>query len=246
MAESIQASYAIAFTAGVLSFLSPCILPLVPSYFSFMTGMALSDLTGRKEIGRIRVAVFVNAVAFVIGFTMIFVSLGATATVFGQWLQAHQIWLKRIGGLLVILFGLQVAGVLKLKWLEQEKRLALRQKPAGLLGSALLGVVFAVGWSPCIGPILASILTLAATQETAQDGIKLLTLYSLGLGLPFIIGSLAINGLLGLLQRFRTALHWVSVVSGWFLVLVGVAIFTDYLTQLTGYLILWWGSGWAQ
>lgn len=246
MHDVVNASYYIAFTAGLLSFLSPCILPVVPSYFTFLTGVALADLANQQKLGRLRWVVFAHALAFVLGFSAIFILLGATATALGQWFSASQLWLKRIGGALVILFGLQVAGILKLKFLEQDKRLAWREKPAGFVGSALIGMAFAAGWSPCIGPILASILTLASTQETVRPGVTLLALYSLGLGLPFLAGSLAVNSLLGFLKRFRHVIQWVSVAGGWFLVAVGIAIMMDYMTQLTGYLTMWFGPGLAR
>jgi cytochrome c-type biogenesis protein len=230
MSEPVSLGLLVAFAAGLLSFLSPCVLPLVPSYVGFLTGMTLSELKGRRR------AALAHALLFVGGFSLIFVLLGASATALGSALRYHQVWLQRAGGALVILFGLLCLGVFRVGFLEQERRLQLRHKPLGYLGSALVGMAFAAGWTPCIGPVLGAILSLAATTTDVARGMLLLGIYSAGLAVPFLAAALAVDRFLAWFQRFRRFLPWVMRVSGALLVFVGVLMVTGEFTRLAGWL----------
>ena len=179
----------IALSAGIFSFLSPCVLPLVPSYLTFVTGMSLEDL----QEGVDRKNTMTHAVLFVLGFSLIFILLGASASFLGQFFRAYEIWIARIGGLVIIVLGLHLAGVFRLMPLMQEKRLHLANKPAGYLGTLGVGMAFGAGWTPCIGPVLGAILTYGFSQDTMWAGVGLLAVYSLGLAIPFLIEALALN-----------------------------------------------------
>jgi cytochrome c-type biogenesis protein len=220
----------VAFVAGLLSFLSPCVLPLVPSYVGFLTGMTLN------EMGRRRRAALVHALLFVAGFSLVFILLGASATALGRALNYYQVWLQRVGGVLIILFGLLCLGVFQVGLLTQERRVHLERKPVGYLGSALVGMAFAAGWTPCIGPVLGAILGLAATSTDVLRGMLLLAVYSAGLALPFLIAAVAVESFLDWFQRFRRFLPWVMRISGVFLIVVGVLLVTGEFTRLAGWL----------
>lgn len=230
MNEPATLGIVVAFAAGVLSFLSPCVLPLVPSYIGFLTGMTLPEMAGRRRVA------LVHALLFVAGFSLIFVLLGASATALGRALNFYQVWLQRIGGVLIILFGLLCLGLFRGRLLAQERRLHLERKPVGYLGSALVGMAFAAGWTPCIGPVLGGILGLAATTADVTRGMLLLGVYSAGLALPFLIAAVAVDSFLEWFQRFRRFLPWVMRVSGAVLVLVGVLLVTGEFTRLAGWL----------
>jgi cytochrome c-type biogenesis protein len=220
----------VAFAAGVLSFLSPCVLPLVPSYIGFLTGMTLPEMAGRRR------AALMHALLFVGGFSLIFILLGASATALGRALNLYQVWLQRVGGVLIILFGLVCLGAFRMRLLAQERRLQLERKPVGYLGSVLVGMAFAAGWTPCIGPVLGGILGLAATTADVSRGMLLLGVYSAGLALPFLIAAVAVESFLGWFQRFRRFLPWVMRISGVVLVLVGILLVTGEFTRLAGWL----------
>lgn len=222
----------IAFGAGVLSFLSPCVLPLVPSYLSFVTGMSLEDL----QSGVDRRAALVHSLLFVAGFTGIFLLLGASASFLGQFLRAYETWISRIGGVVIILLGLHLAGAFRLTPLMREKRIHLRDKPAGYLGTLGVGAVFGAGWTPCIGPVLGAILTFAASQDEFWSGVSLLFVYSLGLAIPFLLSAWALGAFLGAFARFRRFLPAVQVISGILLVLLGLMLVTGTFSTLTTYL----------
>ena len=220
-----------ALLAGLLSFLSPCVLPLVPSYLSFLTGM-----TGAREIGERRHIALLHAFLFVAGFTLIFVALGATATAFGRLLNVYQQWLERIGGALIVVFGLYAMGVLKIGVMSRELRFQLADQPVGFLSSVLAGMAFGAGWTPCIGPILGGILLYTSSQADFGKGVTLLLAYSAGLAIPFLIAAAALEQFLRWFQRFRRYLGWVERIAGAMLVAVGVMMIFGLFTVLSGWL----------
>jgi len=220
----------VAFAAGVLSFLSPCVLPLVPSYLGFLTGMTLEEMSGRRRMA------MVHALLFVFGFALIFVILGASATALGSALKYYQVWLQRVGGVLIIVFGLYAMGLLKFRFLQMDQRVHLDRKPIGYLGSVLVGMAFAAGWTPCIGPILGGILGMAATQGDVGRGMALLGAYSAGLAVPFLAAAWAMEAFLDWFQKFRKYLPWVMRLSGLLLIFVGLLMVTGEFTRLAGWL----------
>ncbi len=228
--EPAALSFMVAFVAGLLSFLSPCVLPLVPSYVGFITGMTLPEVSGRRR------AALLHALLFVAGFSLVFVLLGASATALGRALNYYQVWLQRVGGVLIIIFGFLCLGVFKVGILNQERRIHLDHKPVGYLGSALVGVAFGAGWTPCIGPVLGAILGLAATTSDVTRGMQLLAVYSAGLALPFLLAAVAVESFLDWFQRFRRYLPWVMRLSGVILIVVGVLLVTGEFTRLAGWL----------
>ncbi len=228
-----------AFFAGVLSFVSPCVLPLIPGYLSFVSGVTVEEMRGTGDAGgagRSRGKVLLSSLAFVLGFSLVFISLGASATAIGGFLMSKLTLFGKIAGVLIVLFGLHMMGVWKIGWLYTEKRAQTTKKPAGPLGAVLVGIAFAFGWTPCIGPILAGILAIAASKETMMEGVQLLAAYSLGLGIPFLITSLAINQFFSAFARIRKHYHAIEVTSGLLLVIVGVLIFTNRFTVIAQYL----------
>jgi cytochrome c-type biogenesis protein len=228
--EPAALSFMVAFVAGLLSFLSPCVLPLVPSYVGFITGMTLPEVSGRRR------AALLHALLFVAGFSLVFVLLGASATALGRALNYYQVWLQRVGGVLIIIFGFLCLGVFKVGVLNQERRVQLDRKPVGYLGSALVGVAFGAGWTPCIGPVLGAILGLAATTSDVTRGMQLLAVYSAGLALPFLAAAVAVESFLDWFQSFRRYLPWVMRLSGLILIVVGVLLVTGEFTRLAGWL----------
>jgi len=226
----VTPSFALAFVAGVLSFLSPCVLPLIPSYVGFLTGLTLEELDVRRGTA------LAHALWFVAGFSLIFIALGATASALGVLLLRSQVWIGRIGGGVVILFGLYLLGVVRPGLLMRERKVQLARKPLGYLGSAFVGVTFGAAWTPCIGPILGAILTLAAAQASVGHGAALLTAYSAGLALPFVVTALALDRFLAWFQRFRPYLVWVERIAGILLILLGLLLVTDRFTLLAGWL----------
>ncbi|MFH1764657.1 MAG: cytochrome c biogenesis protein CcdA [Gemmatimonadota bacterium] len=230
MNESIGIT--IAFGAGVLSFLSPCVLPLVPSYLSFVTGMSLEDL----QEGVDRRATFIHSLLFVAGFTGIFLLLGASASFLGQFLKLYELWIARVGGLIIIVLGLHLAGAFRLTPLMRERRVHLHDKPAGYMGTLGVGAAFGAGWTPCIGPVLGAILTFAASQEQFWAGVGLLFVYSMGLAVPFLLSALALDAFLRVFGRFRRFLPVVQVMSGVLLVILGLFLVTGTFSALSGYL----------
>jgi cytochrome c-type biogenesis protein len=244
MSQSIQQiSLFAAFTAGLLSFVSPCVLPLVPSYISYITGLSLEQLSDAAERRRLRRPIVLNSLIFIAGFSSVFIAFGASASLVGQWLITYQDFLRKLGGILIILFGLYLLGLLNLGFLTTEKRFHFRNRPAGYLGSFLIGVAFAAGWTPCVGPVLGTILLYASTTDSLRDGVTLLTCYSLGLGVPLFVTSLGVDSFLAYFKRVRAYLWGVSAVSGVFLVFVGAMIYANSLTLITGFLERY-GIGW--
>ena len=230
MEDSATLGVAIAFTAGLLSFLSPCVLPLVPSYVTFLTGLSI------ENVSRARRVALLHALLFIAGFTAIFVALGAGATAIGVLLGAYRDWISRIGGVLLIVFGFVLLEVLTIPALSRERRVYLAEKPVGLLGSLLVGIAFGAGWTPCIGPILGGILSLASVSASMSRGLGLLLAYSAGLAVPFLLAALAIDRFIALLARMRRGLAWVSRISGALLIGVGVLLVTGYFTVLASWL----------
>jgi cytochrome c-type biogenesis protein len=228
-----------AFVAGVLSFISPCVLPLVPGYLSFISGVTLDEMRGGGSaplVATARRQVLITSFAFVVGFSLVFVALGASASALGQFLMERLTLLGRIAGIIIIVFGLHTMGLLKIGWLYQEKRVQAQRKPTGLVGAALVGIAFAFGWTPCIGPILAAILAVAAAQETIMEGVRLLAVYSLGLGIPFLLTSVAVNQFFAAFAKIRRYYHAIEVASGALMVAIGVLIFTNRFTIIAQFL----------
>lgn len=221
------------FLAGTISFLSPCVLPLVPGYLSFITGMSLEDL----RTGVDRRAALTHSLLFVSGFTLIFVLMGASASFLGQFLRVYDVWIARIGGVIIIVLGLYLAGVLRLTALDRERRVHLNDKPVGHLGTLGVGAAFAAGWTPCIGPMLGTALTLAATAEYMWAGVGYLFIYSMGLAVPFLLSTLAVDVFLRGFQRFRHLLPALQVTAGVLLIVVGVMLVSGSFTHLSTYLI---------
>ena len=227
------ANMLIAFAGGLLSFLSPCVLPLVPGYLSLMSGVSIDHLKGEggSRSAALR-AVVVNSIAFNIGLSVIFIALGATAGLVGSSIISNP-WVRIIGGIVIIIFGLHLIGLIKIKWLYRDTRQFSSEKPRGVLGSLTLGIAFAAGWTPCIGPILGGIMGLAATTGGWKGGLVLATFYSAGLAVPFLITGLGINKFLGFYSRFRQHLHKVEIVSGIVLILIGGLIASGYSSWLS-------------
>ncbi|HWI40191.1 MAG TPA: cytochrome c biogenesis protein CcdA, partial [Verrucomicrobiae bacterium] len=221
MSESASGlTFAAAFVAGLLSFLSPCVLPLIPSYITYITGVSFAELHAEHPAQSVRLKTMLHSLAFIAGFTTIFVLLGASATLVGGVLQRYQDLVRQAGGVLIILFGIHVSGLVNFTALLGERRINIRNKPAGYAGSFAVGLAFAAGWTPCIGPILASILMVAATEETVGRGVLLLLSYSLGLGVPFFLSSLALHRFILVFNRYKRHIRVMEVVTGLFLVLV--------------------------
>lgn len=213
----------IAILGGLLSFASPCVLPLVPAYLGYLSGRSIGEGDGQQKLH-----MFWHSLAFVLGFTVVFVALGASIGILSSVFFTWRPWITKIGGIVIIVFGLHTIGLLKIPLLYQERRVEMRRRPAlGYLSSFLMGIFFSAGWMPCVGTILAAIMTLATNVDTAGQGAALLGAYSLGLGIPFLAAGLAFNALGGFLRRVNRHLHVVSVVSGVFLILVGVLVFTN-------------------
>lgn len=225
----------VAFTAGLFSFLSPCVLPLIPSYLSFVSGVSLEDMRAPQVESRIRWRVALNSLAFIFGFSLVFVSLGASASFLGTLFLGYRSLIRILGGLLIVLVGLYLLGLFKISFLERYLQFHLKDKPAGYLGSILVGITFAVAWTPCVGPILGAILTLAGASAEVERGVFLLATYAAGLALPFFLSAIAVNSFVRFSQSFRRYLHAVHVAAGVLLVIVGILLLTDYITVLNIY-----------
>ncbi|HEU4763748.1 MAG TPA: cytochrome c biogenesis protein CcdA [Gemmatimonadales bacterium] len=230
MTETATLGVAVALVAGLLSFLSPCVLPLVPSYLGFITGMTAGEFRDRRR------AAVLHALLFVLGFTVIFLLLGAGATALGRGLRIHHLWLERAGGVLIILFGLMCLGVFRMSWINLDLRVHLEHKPLGYLGSFVVGMAFGAGWTPCIGPVLGAILGLASTQESLGRGMVLLGAYSAGLAIPFLLAAFALEAFLQWFQRFRRFLPLVQRASGALLIFAGLLLVSGEFTRLSGWL----------
>jgi cytochrome c-type biogenesis protein len=227
-----QIPLGVAFIAGVLSFISPCLLPLVPGYISFISGISLEEL--RRGAGGRQVALKAgfNAICFVLGFSVIFITLGASASIFGRLLASHMRPLTKLAGVFIIILGIHLLGILKLNWLSYSRGIKVKRFSPGPWGSFFLGLAFAFGWTPCVGPILASILLLTATGQTLKQGVFFLTVYSLGIGVPFVITAFGVGLFVRILARYRRFIRWGEVLAGLFLVILGLLIFLNRLDVL--------------
>jgi cytochrome c-type biogenesis protein len=224
------------FIAGFLSFVSPCVLPLIPGYISFISGLTLEDMQGKTAVEASRRHILIASIAFVLGFTVVFVTLGATASAVGKFVTSQLPILSKIAGAMLIVFGLHMMGVFRIRLLENEARVQTNRKPAGPVGAFLVGLAFAFGWTPCIGPILGGILTIAASRDSVGEGVQLLGVYSLGLGVPFLLTSVAINQFFTAAAKIRRYYHAIEMISGGLLILVGLLIFFDKFTVIVKYL----------
>ena len=226
-----------AFGGGILSFISPCVLPLVPGYISFVSGVSFDDMRAADAASRAatRRQMLITSLAFVLGFSIVFVALGASATEIGHLLRHQKTIFERIAGTLIIIFGLHLTGILRIKWLDKDTRVQTSGRPASPIGAFLVGLAFALGWTPCIGPILGGILAIAGSKNSVGEGILLLAVYSAGLGIPFLATSLAIDRFFVASARIRRYYKTIEVVSGVLLIVLGVLIFTNRFTILSNY-----------
>ncbi|MFH0731673.1 MAG: cytochrome c biogenesis protein CcdA [Candidatus Omnitrophota bacterium] len=231
--DTNQISIPVAFLAGVLSFLSPCVLPLVPGYISFLSGVSIEQLRQGGQRRRALTKAGLTSIFFVFGFSLVFVSLGASTSLIGKLLTKHIDILTKVAGVVIVALGLHLTGVLKFNWLNYEKRLRVKPRTPGLFSAFLIGLAFAFGWTPCVGPILAGILTMAAAQKTLLKGMFLLFMYSLGLGIPFIITGFSVGAFMRFFEKYKKLIRWTEVVAGVFLIVVGALIFTDNLSALS-------------
>ncbi|MCF6266998.1 MAG: cytochrome c biogenesis protein CcdA [Desulfuromusa sp.] len=241
--ETVDITYWIAFTAGILSFASPCVLPLIPSYLTYITGLSFSQLDETQPSAKVRITVLLHSLCFVLGFSVIFILLGAIAGIASAQIQAFLRegleWVAKIGGLLILLFGVHMTGLFHFGALLGDKRVHLREKPSGFFGTFVVGIAFAAGWTPCIGPILASILMVAASSGQVSEGVSLLTLYSLGLGLPFLLSGLLFHQFLSAFKRFRKHIRLVEIGTGVMLIAVGIMLMFELLGPITMFLYQW-------
>lgn len=221
-------TYPAALAAGLLSFFSPCVVPLIPAYFTFITGDSLEELTG-SEAAQIRKKVIFSTLAFVLGFSFVFVVLGASASFLGGLFFQYRQVVRIVGGFIILVFGLHLLGFFRIKVLDLEKRLQVKKKPLHILGTFFVGMAFGAGWSPCVGPLLGSILIIAGSQETIWQGISLLGTYSAGLAIPFLVISVFIQMILTLMRKASSAIRYMNLVAGSLLILVGIGLILDRL-----------------
>lgn len=231
---STNVSLLTAFVAGLLSFLSPCVLPLIPGYISFISGASLQELSSTTDIKKVRRKVLLNSIAFVIGFSVVFILLGASATAISKLMLKYLRPVSIIAGIVIIIIGLHTMGIFKIAALYSEKRFQTNTKPVNVFGSFVIGLAFAFGWTPCIGPILAGILAIAAAQNTVWKGIQLLIVYSLGLGIPFMITAYSITLFFKLFDKIKKYLNIIEWIAGLLLVIIGILMITGGLTAIAG------------
>ena len=234
----IEITYFGALVAGLLSFASPCVLPLIPAYISFLGGVSLSQLTEEDGVDvATQKRVFYAAIAFVLGFSTVFIALGASATAISTLIAQNSLLLGQIAGVIIVIFGLHFIGVFRIGFLNFEKRFHLENKPAGLAGSYILGLAFAFGWTPCVGPILASVLMVATSGDSIGYGISLLTVYAAGLGIPFLVAAFAVKPFMKFLSRFKSQMRKIELTIGGLLIITGIAIFTGDLAEAANWLL---------
>ena len=225
-------TYPTAFLAGLLSFFSPCILPIIPSYFTFITGFSLEELTIDCNL-EIRKKVFFSTILFVSGFSFVFILMGASASFLGNIIYEYSDFIRIAGGILIIILGIHLTGLIRIRHLYFEKRVHIARKPVHFLGTFIIGMAFAAGWSPCIGPLLGSILVIAGSQETVWHGVILLVIYSAGLAVPFVMISLLINFMLIFIKKASKALEYINIVAGIMLIFAGIFLVSNKIYLLT-------------
>lgn len=228
--ESI--SYPAALLAGLLSFFSPCILPLIPAYFTFITGLSLDELTHARSTA-VRLRVVLATLSYVLGFSLVFILMGASASLLGSTVFEYRDWIRIIGGVVIIALGIHLTGLVRFRTLEFEHRLQIRKKPLHVLGIFLVGMAFGAGWSPCIGPLLGSILIVAGNQETVTSGIGLLAVYAAGLAIPFLLLSIFIDSLLGFIKKASWSIKYINVTAGVLLLIMGLLLVTNRLNLIS-------------
>lgn len=244
MSTGPDITFWIAFSAGILSFVSPCVLPLIPSYITYITGLSFSQVQDAHPGMKVRMTVLYHSLFFILGFSVVFIGLGALAgfasAKFQTNLREGLVWIQRIGGILIFLFGVHMSGLFHFGVLLGDKRVHLQRKPSGFAGTFLVGIAFAAGWTPCIGPILGSILAMVAGSSGGiGQGVWLLTAYSAGLGLPFLLAGLLFHGFLGFFNRFRKHIRITEIFTGVLLMVVGICLFFDLFGRMSGYLYRW-------
>lgn len=227
----------VAFTAGILSFLSPCVLPIIPSYLSFISGVSLEEMRAVHVASQLRKRVLLNALAFISGFSLVFISLGASASFLASFFMGYRSLIRVLGGVVILAIGIYLLGFVKFSALGRYLQFHLKDKPAGYLGSGLVGVTFGAAWIPCVGPILGAILTLAATSSEIGTGVFYLATYAAGLALPFFLSAVAVNSFFEFSQKFRRYVQAMHVTAGILLIVVGILLLTDYMTLLNIYAI---------
>lgn len=241
--QTADITYWIAFTAGILSFASPCVLPLIPSYLTYITGLSFSQLDEAHPDAKVRMTVLLHSLCFILGFSVIFILLGAIAGIASSqieyYLREGLEWVEKIGGLLILLFGVHMTGLFHFGVLLGDKRVQLHKKPSGFAGTFLVGIAFAAGWTPCIGPILASILVVAASSGQVGEGIGLLAVYSLGLGVPFLLSGLLFHQFLAAFKRFRKHIRLIEICTGVMLIVVGIMLMFNLLGEITMFFYQW-------
>lgn len=234
----LDIGFGAAFLAGLLSFVSPCVLPIVPPYLAYLAGVSFSELSGaEKPKSGASARIIYSSIAFVLGFTTVFVALGATASLIGQTIAQYFGVLSVIAGVIILIMGLHFLGVFRIGFLYREARIDVQKKPAGLIGAYVIGLAFAFGWTPCVGPVLAAILFVAGSEDTAMRGAGLLGVYSLGIGLPFILAAAFASRFIGWANRFKKHMHTIEKAMGLLLVLTGILFMTGQMSRIAQWLL---------
>lgn len=233
--HAVELSFGVAFAAGLLSFVSPCVLPLVPIYLAQLAGQSIYQATNEQNNKAVRLITFMHAAAFVLGFTLAFVALGATASALGSFLRIHQFQLRQVGGIILIIIGLHMVGILKLPFLYWQKRFEFRPSRPSYPASLLIGIIFGIGWTPCVGLILGAILGMAASASTLTQGVLLLLVYSLGLGIPFLLLGMGLDQMSKALKWLRPYLGKIEIGTGLVMIIAGIMIYFNLLLYLNQY-----------
>lgn len=233
----LDVSFGGALIAGLLSFVSPCVLPIVPPYLAYLAGISFAEMSAEQMDKRAARRIFVSSVAFVVGFTTVFVALGATASVIGQSIARYFDTLAIVAGIIIIVMGLHFLGVFRIGLLYREARVQVESKPAGVVGAYVMGLAFAFGWTPCVGPVLAAILFVAGAEDTASRGAALLAAYSLGIGIPFVVAGLFASRFIGWANRFKRHMHRIEMAMGALLVVTGILFITGQMSRIAQWLL---------